>query len=190
MEIRSSPPRAGDAVSDDAQLIARCRYLSTQARQPVRHYEHLDVGYNYRLSNLLAALGRAQLSRLDEMLARRRHLRDRYAKLFAPAPGVRLLGEGDPGGNCWLTTIIVNPAGAGWRADELGAHLAAYDIETRPVWKPMHLQPVYAGAHAALTGAGQRLYETGLTLPSGSALNEVQIQRVLDAATQFLEAHL
>lgn len=197
----------GMLVSDDAGLIARSRYLATQARQPVPHYEHLDIGYNYRLSNLLAALGRAQLSRLDEMLARRRELRERYAKLFAARPGVRLLGEADDGpgadggalgvriapdlagirgSNCWLTTVVVDPERAGWRAEQLGAHLAADNIETRPVWKPMHLQPVFSQAHAVLTGAAQRLFEDGLTLPSGSALDETQTARVFDAVEQFL----
>ncbi|MBE1488726.1 DegT/DnrJ/EryC1/StrS family aminotransferase [Plantactinospora soyae] len=179
----------GMLVSDDAALIERCRYLSTQARQPVPHYEHTDIGYNYRLSNLLAALGRAQLSRLDEMMARRRDLRERYAKLFAATPGVRLLGDGDPGSNCWLTIVVVDPARAGWRADELAAHLAERQIETRPVWKPMHLQPVFDTARTALTGAAARLFDQGLTLPSGSALTETQIGRVLDATAQFLETH-
>ncbi|MGW4462103.1 aminotransferase class I/II-fold pyridoxal phosphate-dependent enzyme [Micromonospora sp. NPDC004704] len=198
----------GMLVSDDAGIIARSRHLATQARQPVPHYEHQDIGYNYRLSNLLAALGRAQLSRLDEMLARRRELRERYAKLFAAVPGVRLLGEGDesgPGGdgipagvriaadgagargaNCWLTTIVVDPDRAGWRAGQLGAHLAAQDIESRPVWKPMHLQPIFGQARAVLTGAAQRLFEDGLTLPSGSALDETQTGRVFHAIEQFL----
>jgi dTDP-4-amino-4,6-dideoxygalactose transaminase len=177
----------GMLVCDDPDLAARCRYLSTQARQPLPHYEHTEVGYNYRLSNLLAALGRAQLSRLDEMLARRRALRERYAKLFAAVPGVRVLGEGDPGANCWLTIILVEPDRAGWRAADLAAHLAARQIETRPVWKPMHLQPLFAGARAALTGAAGRLFDTGLTLPSGSALDEEQIGRVLGAIGQFLD---
>ena len=178
----------GMLVSDDADLIDRCRYLATQARQPVPHYEHTETGYNYRLSNVLAALGRAQLSRLDAMMARRRELRERYAKLFAATPGVRLLGEHDPGTNCWLTVIVVDPAEAGWLATDLAAHLAERHIETRPVWKPMHLQPVFASARAALTGAAARLFAHGLTLPSGSALTESQINRVLETISEFLEA--
>jgi dTDP-4-amino-4,6-dideoxygalactose transaminase len=179
----------GMVLSGDAALAARCRSLATQARQPVPHYEHTDIGYNYRLSNLLAALGRAQLRRLDEMMARRRHLRARYREVFAGAAGVRLLGDADPGSNCWLTIVVVDPAGAGWKADDLGAHLRALDIETRPVWKPMHLQPVFAGARAALTGAAERLFETGLTLPSGSSLDDVATARVLDAIRGFLDGH-
>ncbi|MCW3839613.1 aminotransferase class I/II-fold pyridoxal phosphate-dependent enzyme [Micromonospora yasonensis] len=176
----------GMLVSDDADLLARCRYLSTQARQPVIHYEHTEVGYNYRLSNLLAALGRAQLRRLDGMIARRRLLRDRYAKLFAAFPGVRLLGDGDPGTNCWLTAIVVDPEQTGWPAAELAEHLARSDIETRPVWKPMHRQPAFAGARAALTGTADRLFARGLVLPSGSALTEPQVERVFGAVEGFV----
>ncbi|HEY0697024.1 MAG TPA: DegT/DnrJ/EryC1/StrS family aminotransferase, partial [Micromonospora sp.] len=153
---------------------------------PVPHYEHTVVGYNYRLSNLLSGLGRAQLRRLDGMLARRRGLRERYAKLFAAIPGVRLLDDG-PGGNCWLTTIVVDPEVAGWRAADLGAHLGRHAIESRRVFKPMHLQPVYAHCRASVTGAGERLFDQGLSLPSGSALDEVQIGRVLGAVESFLE---
>ncbi|MEE3920666.1 aminotransferase class I/II-fold pyridoxal phosphate-dependent enzyme [Micromonospora sp. BRA006-A] len=110
----------GMLLSDDEALLARCRHLATQAREPVPHYEHVDVGYNYRLSNLLAALGRAQLHRLDGMMRRRRMLRERYAKLFSGVPGVRLLGDGDEGSNCWLTSIVVDPERTGWPAADLG----------------------------------------------------------------------
>jgi dTDP-4-amino-4,6-dideoxygalactose transaminase len=177
----------GMVLSNDAALADRCRYLATQARQPVAHYEHHDIGYNYRLSNLLAALGRAQLRRLDEMVERRRSLRERYAKLFADVEGVRLLADADMESNCWLTTIVVDPVRAGWHAADLGAHLATLDIETRPLWKPMHLQPVFAGRRSVLTGASQRLFETGLTLPSGSALDESRVGQVLDAIALFVK---
>ncbi|SCL24042.1 dTDP-4-amino-4,6-dideoxygalactose transaminase [Micromonospora rhizosphaerae] len=177
----------GMLLSDDGDLVARCRYLSTQARQPVPHYEHTEVGYNYRLSNLLAALGRAQLHRLDDIVTRRRRLRERYSKLFAAVPGVRLLAEEDHGANCWLTTIVVDPLVAGWRAREFAAHLSAQHIETRPVWKPMHLQPVFAGAEALLTGTAERLFADGLVLPSGYGMTEDQVVRVLDAIEQFVD---
>ncbi|MGK5676256.1 aminotransferase class I/II-fold pyridoxal phosphate-dependent enzyme [Micromonospora sp. URMC 106] len=178
----------GMLVSDDAALLVRARHLSTQAREPTPHYEHRETGYNYRLSNLLAALGRAQLVRLDGMIARRRQLRDRYAKLFAPIPGVRLLGTEDTGSNCWLTTIVVDPERSGWPAADLAAHLAARDIETRPVWKPMHLQPAYADAERLVTGVAEQLFADGLALPSGSVLNEAEIGRVLAAVDEFLTA--
>ncbi|HEU5108589.1 MAG TPA: aminotransferase class I/II-fold pyridoxal phosphate-dependent enzyme [Micromonosporaceae bacterium] len=182
----------GMLLSDDAALVDRCRYLATQAREPVPHYEHAAVGYNYRLSNLLAAMGRAQLRRLDGMITRRRRLRERYAKLFAGWAGVTILGEepdGAPGGgaNCWLTAVVVEPALAGWRAPDLADHLAALDIETRPIFKPLHLQPVYAGARAALTGAAQRLFDNGLVLPGGSELDDARVDRLAGAVARFLD---
>ncbi|MFV2084660.1 DegT/DnrJ/EryC1/StrS family aminotransferase [Micromonospora sp. LOL_021] len=181
----------GMVVTDDAAIAHQCRYLASQARQPVAHYEHTDIGYNYRLSNLLAALGRAQLHRLDSMVTHRRETRQRYAKTFAGVPGVRLLGdlgdEADLGGNAWLTVIVVDPAEAGWDAAELGRYLTDRRIETRPVWKPMHRQPVFAAAPRILTGAADRLFATGLALPSGSSLTEEQIGRVLAAIEAFLD---
>jgi dTDP-4-amino-4,6-dideoxygalactose transaminase len=178
----------GMLLSDDAAIIQRARYLATQARVPVAHCEHVEVGYNYRLSNLLAALGRAQLRRLDDMMARRRQWRDRYAKLFADAPGVRLLGDDDDGGNCWLTAIAVDPAEAGWHASDLAGYLAALGIGTRPMWKPMHMQSVFVGAPALLTGVAERLFETGMALPSGSGIRPPQADRVCEAIHTFLEA--
>ncbi|MEU4714740.1 aminotransferase class I/II-fold pyridoxal phosphate-dependent enzyme [Micromonospora purpureochromogenes] len=178
----------GMLVSDDAALLARARHLATQAREPTPHYEHRETGYNYRLSNLLAALGRAQLVRLDGMIARRRQLRDRYAKLFAPVPGVELIGAEDTESNGWLTVIRVEPERSGWRAADLAAHLAGRDIETRPVWKPMHRQPAYAEAESLLTGAADGLFADGLTLPSGSALTDREIAAVLGAIDEFLTA--
>ncbi|MDO3705949.1 aminotransferase class I/II-fold pyridoxal phosphate-dependent enzyme [Micromonospora sp. C28SCA-DRY-2] len=176
----------GMLVSDDLALLARARHLATQAREPLPHYEHRETGYNYRLSNLLAALGRAQLVRLDGMIARRRQLRDRYAKLFAPVPGVELIGAEDTEANCWLTCIRVDPERAGWPAADLATHLAGREIETRPVWQPMHRQPAYAGAESLLTGAADALFAEGLTLPSGSALTDSQVGYVLGAIDEFL----
>lgn len=177
----------GMLLTDDAELASRTRYLATQARQPVAQYEHTEIGYNYRLSNLLAALGRAQLERLDEMIARRHRIRAAYADLFREVPGVRLFGvEGDEGDNAWLTSILIDPEVAGWTPDALRAALAADDIESRPLWKPMHLQPVFAAAPATVTGTAQQLFERGLTLPSGSALSEADVDRV----HRSIRAHL
>jgi dTDP-4-amino-4,6-dideoxygalactose transaminase len=177
----------GMLLTDDAGLAFQARYLATQARQPVAHYEHTDIGYNYRLSNLLAALGRAQLRRLDEMIERRRALREQYAKLFASVDGVSLLGADDEEANCWLTTIVVDPARAGWDAHALSAHLERRNVETRPLWKPMHLQPVFANAGATVNGSAQRLFEQGLALPSGSSLEKPERQRVFEAIEDFLD---
>jgi dTDP-4-amino-4,6-dideoxygalactose transaminase len=177
----------GMLLSDDGAIADRCRYLSTQARQPMPHYEHVDIGYNYRLSNVLAALGRAQLRRLDAMIGRRRALRDGYAKLFASVDGVTLLGADDLEANCWLTVLVVDPARTGWPVEDLAAHLAAAAVETRPVFKPMHLQPAFASSRAVLSGAAEHLFAYGLTLPSGSGLREPQIRRVFDSIMEFLD---
>lgn len=179
----------GMLLTDDPAIAAHTRYLATQARQPVVHYEHTDIGYNYRMSNLLAALGRAQLRRLDEMIARRREMRALYASLFAEVDGVDVFGaEGDEDDNVWLTSILIDPASTGWQPSELSAALAADDIESRPLWKPMHLQPVFAGARGAISGASESLFARGLTLPSGSALTSAQRTRVLDAIRRFVAA--
>jgi dTDP-4-amino-4,6-dideoxygalactose transaminase len=180
----------GMLVSDDAELIARCRYLSTQARQPVPYYQHTDIGYNYRLSNILAALGRAQLTRLDEMTDRRRAHREQYRAALAHLPGVRFLGQRDqPAGsieNCWLTCVTLDPAVTGTTPEDVIRALDAADIEARYLWKPMHLQPVFADHRSFVTGASQRLFETGVTLPSGSALSDDDIDRVIGALTPLL----
>lgn len=178
----------GMLVTDDAELATRARYLATQARQPVVHYEHTDIGYNYRLSNILAALGRAQLGRLDEMIDRRRALRQQYRDFFAGVAGVEVFGSPaeDAEDNCWLTSIIVDPTVAGWTARELSEWLATADIESRPLWKPMHAQPVFASARAFTTGASDALFEQGLTLPSGSALGPTEHARIFDSITAFI----
>jgi dTDP-4-amino-4,6-dideoxygalactose transaminase len=182
----------GALLTDDGELADRVRYLSTQARQPAVHYEHTEIGYNYRLSNLLAAVGRAQLGRLDAMVERRRQHRLRYAELFAGVPGCSVFGEpsGSDGGvtrdNCWLTSVLVDEAVAGFSAEDLRRALAAVDIEARPLWKPMHLQPVFAGARAVLDGTSERLYATGLSLPSGSVLDDERMSRVHTAVSSFL----
>jgi dTDP-4-amino-4,6-dideoxygalactose transaminase len=177
----------GMLLTDDADVAARARYLSTQARQPAVHYEHTEVGYNYRLSNVLAALGLGQLERLDEMIGRRRALRQAYAEQFSGRPGVRVFQRsGDEADNCWLTAVLADPAEAGWSADDLRAALDAADIESRPLWKPMHQQPVFAGAPSLLSGASDRLFATGLTLPSGSSLTVDESHRVLTTVDAFL----
>ena len=161
----------GALLTDDERLAERVRYLSAQARQPVAHYEHTEIGYNYRLSNVLAALGLAQLERLEEMLARRRRLREGYSQLFADTEGVKIFQkECDAEDNCWLTAILVDSVAAEWKPEELSAMLTAADVESRPLWKPMHQQPVFAGARAFLRGDADRLFAAGLALPSGSAL--------------------
>ena len=178
----------GMLLTDDEALAGRVRYLATQARQPVVHYEHTDIGYNYRLSNLLAALGRAQLSRLDQMIAARREMRELYKAMFLDVDGVEVFGaEGDEHDNVWLTSILVDEDVTGWTPSELAAFLAEDSIESRPLWKPMHLQPVFAGHRGVITGASERLFARGLTLPSGSALTDEQRERVTSRIRSFLD---
>lgn len=178
----------GMLLTNHADLAAHTRYLATQARQPVTHYEHIDIGYNYRMSNLLAALGRAQLSRLDEMIDRRRAMRDRYRALFAGVAGVKVFGGTcDSQDNFWLSSIIVDSTVTGWAPSDLSAALLGDNIESRPLWKPMHLQPVFAGARALTNGTSEELFQRGLTLPSGSALSTLEIDRVLACIQTFLD---
>lgn len=177
----------GMLLTNDSRTATGVRYLATQARQPVIHYEHTDIGYNYRMSNLLAALGRAQLLRLDEMMANRRRHREAYRELFSPVPGVELFGASCDGeDNCWLTSLVIDPGAAGFTAQDVAAHLAAENIESRPLWKPMHLQPVFADAECLVDGTSERFFRTGLTLPSGSALTTAEFSRVAGALQAFL----
>ena len=180
----------GMLLSDDGDLVARARYLSTQARQPVPWYEHTETGYNYRLSNLLAALGRAQLVRLDDLIARRREIRGHYAAGLAEVPGIRILGReegrGDDEDNCWLTGIVVDPAEHATSADEIVAAMNATGIEVRHLWKPMHRQPALSGARAFVSGTADELFAHGVTLPSGAGLSDSDIERVVTT----LLAHL
>lgn len=177
----------GMLLSDDERIVEYARYLSTQARLPTLHYEHDDIGFNYRLSNLLAALGRAQLSRLDEMLEKRRMTRKRYRELFAAVPGLSILGgDDDIEDNCWLTAILVDESVSGWSAQQLGAELERNNIESRPLWKPMHLQPIFAASRGQITGVAQDLFHTGLTLPSGSVMTDAQLERVIQCIHTFM----
>lgn len=185
----------GMLLTDDAACAERTRYLATQARQPVIHYEHRDIGYNYRLSNILAAIGRAQLERLDQMIERRRRHRRRYRELFAQIPGTTVFGtpdgsdgETDSRDNCWLTSILVDPHAAGWSAADLISDLAAHGIEARPLWKPMHLQPIYADNRAYINGTSEGQFRSGLSLPSGSVLGDDAIERVCHRVYDFSRA--
>lgn len=175
-------------LTDDAGLAEQARHLATQARQPVVHYEHTEIGYNYRLSNLLAALGRAQLSRLDSMIARRRQWRDEYRAFFSKANGIEIFGGDDTEDNCWLTSVVVDPNKSSVSADQLRRRLNDASVETRPLWKPMHMQPVFADALRLTNGSSELLFERGLTLPSGSAMSRASMDHVLDALSNALAA--
>lgn len=180
----------GMYLTDHEADAARVRYLATQAREPVAHYEHRAVGYNYRLSNLLAALGSAQLDRLDSMLERRRERREAYARAVADLPGIEVFQRaGDEGDSCWLTALLLDPEVAGVDIGMLGAALTAAGIESRPLWKPMHLQPVFTDLPSRITGAAERLFRTGIALPSGSALRQDERDRIDEVLGGFLDGH-
>ena len=169
----------GVLVTDDEVLASHVRKLSTQAREPVPYYEHTEIGYNYRLSNILAALGRAQLARLDGILKRRREIRETYRDFFDSWPHARVLGGADDeGDNCWLTAVLVD-ANSPVAAADLHQALTAARIESRPIWKPMHRQPVYSDAQCLTDGTADRLFDRGLTLPSGSSMSADDVNRVL-----------
>lgn len=171
----------GMLVSDDAALVEHARKLSTQAREPAPHYEHTEIGFNYRLSNLLAAVGRAQLATLPERVAARRAVFDRYRMLLAGVPGIDFMPEAPwSEGNRWLTCMTVDPEAFGADREAVRLALEAQDVEARPVWKPMHLQPVFSG-HAVFGGAiSAALFDRGLCLPSGTGLTEAEQGRIAE----------
>ena len=156
----------GMLVGNDGELIRRARFLATQARDPAPHYEHSQIGYNYRLSNLLAAVGRGQLELLDQHVQRRRANFGHYRRLLGGVPGIELMPE--IAGGCstrWLTVMLVDPQVVGRDREEIRGALEAQQIEARPAWKPMHCQPVFQVA--AVGGAvSERIFERGLCRPA------------------------
>ncbi len=171
----------GMLVTDDVRLAQHVRKLATQAREAVAHYEHAEIGFNYRLSNILAALGRAQLMRLDEMIASRRVWRESYRRLVENQPGVNVLGgRDDSQDNCWLTALVIDRELAAVTTRNLHQRFVEAGIETRPMWKPMHLQPVFAEYEGTLDGTSDALFEGGLTLPSGSAMSPLEFSLVAE----------
>lgn len=178
----------GMLASDDRALIERARYLATAARLPAVHYEHAEAGFNYRLGSLAAAVGLAQLGSLEAKVARRQAIFDRYVERLGDLPGLSFAPEA-PG--CrhtrWLSVILLDPATARCAPEALRLALEARNIESRPIWKPMHLQPVFARSCVVGGGVAETLFATGLCLPSGSALTDVEIDRVCDAIVAGLD---
>lgn len=164
-----------------SKFIEKARFLATQAREPEIHYEHREIGYNYRLSNVSAAIGVGQLEMIEQKVARRRSIFQRYLEAFARLPGVAFMPE-PQWSRCtrWLTTITVDPAMTGIDRSRLIEACGVADIEARPLWKPMHLQPVFAGSEFIGTGFCQNLFETGLCLPSGSGMRDDEQERVIE----------
>jgi len=174
----------GMLLSTNKKWIDHARKLSTQAREPAPHYQHTEIGYNYRLSNLLAAVGRGQLAWLDERVTRKHAIRSFYEKALGDLPGISFLPLPTFGrSNCWLTVILVDPAAHGRDREAIRLELEKHDIESRPVWKPMHLQPVFEGCRFIGTGRCERLFERGLCLPSGTAMSDDDLARVVSVVT-------
>jgi pyridoxal phosphate-dependent aminotransferase EpsN len=171
----------GMLVTEDGDLARHARRLAAQARDPAPHYEHSEIGYNYRLSNVLAAIGRGQLRAVeDRVLARRRNF-DAYRAALGDLPGLSFQPEAEWGRHTrWLTCILIDPPVFGADREAVRLALEAENIEARPLWKPMHLQPVFATCHVAGGAVAERLFEQGLCLPSGSSLTDSDRARVVD----------
>jgi dTDP-4-amino-4,6-dideoxygalactose transaminase len=171
----------GMLVTQSSQFAERARYLATQAREPVSHYEHATVGYNYRLSNLLAALGRAQLRGLDRRVERRKRIDTVYAAGLTGLPGIAPMPRTTDGtSNYWLTCILIDPHTFGTDRERVRLALEVADIESRPVWKPLHLQPAFAGVSLVGSGHCAQIFDRGLCLPTGSGLSPADQSRVIE----------
>jgi dTDP-4-amino-4,6-dideoxygalactose transaminase len=169
----------GMLVSDDHALIERARFLATQALDPAAHYQHSTIGFNYRLSNVLAGIGRGQLRVLGERIAARRHNFEQYKAMLCSVPGIEFMPLASYGeANYWLTCITINPVEFGATREDVRVALAARNIDARPVWKPLHLQPVFAHCRVRGGAVTEGVFESGLCLPSGSNLTDADLDRV------------
>ena len=172
----------GALICPNEEKAKRALFYATQAREQAPHYQHEKIGYNYRMSNICAGIGRGQMFVLDEHVARRREIHDLYVKLLNGVKGVKVMcqpeGE-DFNSNYWLTCITVDPEEAGFTREDVRLALDEDNIESRPLWKPMHLQPVFKNAPFYGNGTSERLFEIGLCLPSGPTLTDEDVERVV-----------
>lgn len=171
----------GALVCPSEERAKRALFYATQAREQAPHYQHEKIGYNYRMSNICAGIGRGQMFVLEEHVARRREIHDLYVKLLDGVKGVKVMCQPEGGefnSNYWLTCITVDPEEAGFTREDVRLALDGDNIESRPLWKPMHLQPVFKEAPFYGNGTSERLFEIGLCLPSGSMLTDQDIERV------------
>lgn len=173
----------GALVCPDEESARRVKFYATQARENFPYYQHEKIGYNYRLSNISAGVGRGQMYVLDEHIARRRAIHELYVEKLKNTPGITVMqprSNVDSRPNYWLSTILVNPQEAGFTWQELSARLTAADIESRPLWKPMHLQPVFANAPRYVNGVSEALFAQGLCLPSGPLVTDENVDRIIE----------
>jgi dTDP-4-amino-4,6-dideoxygalactose transaminase len=180
----------GALVSKHKHYIDQARFLATQARDEAPHYQHSQIGYNYRMSNVVAGIGRGQMEVLDERVAKRRANNQRYRDFFTGVDGVTFQTEPDADyfSNYWLTAILIDPALTGGISREVvRLELDAENIESRPLWKPMHMQPVYDGTKFFGLGVCEKLFEQGLCLPSGSNLTDEEFERIFSALARIFK---
>ena len=173
----------GALICPDEESARRVKFYATQARENFPYYQHEKIGYNYRLSNISAGVGRGQMYVLDEHIARRRAIHELYMEKLKNTPGITVMqprSNVDSHPNYWLSTILVNPQEAGFTWQELSARLTAADIESRPLWKPMHLQPVFANAPRYVNGVSEALFAQGLCLPSGPLVTDEDVDRIVE----------
>jgi dTDP-4-amino-4,6-dideoxygalactose transaminase len=179
----------GMLVSHDRSIVEKARYLATQAREPAPHYQHSEIGFNYRMSNILAAIGRGQLAVLPKRVAARRRNFEFYRSGLGGLPGIQFMPEAEYGRSTrWLTCLTIAPKEFGATREDVRLALEAESIESRPVWKPMHLQPVFKQCRVRGGDVSERLFETGICLPSGSALSVEDLARVCAAVSRVHEA--
>jgi dTDP-4-amino-4,6-dideoxygalactose transaminase len=180
----------GMLVSADPALVEQARFLATQARDPAPHYQHTTIGYNYRLSNVLAGIGRGQLKVLSDRVAARRRNFEVYTQGLADLPGLNFMPEAAYGQSTrWLTCLTIDPDEFGCDREHLRLALEEHNIESRPVWKPMHLQPIFEGAQVIGGNVATDLFHRGLCLPSGSNLTDHDLDRVITAIRQVHDNH-
>ena len=173
----------GALICPDEESARRVKFYATQARENFPYYQHEQIGYNYRLSNISAGIGRGQMYVLDEHIARRRAIHALYVEKLKNTPGITVMqprSNVDLHPNYWLSTILINPQEAGFTYQELSTRFTAADIESRPLWKPMHLQPVFAKAPAYVNGVSEALFAQGLCLPSGPMVTDEDVDRIVE----------
>jgi pyridoxal phosphate-dependent aminotransferase EpsN len=169
----------GMLLTQDEKLAARARFLSTQARDPTPHYQHSVIGYNYRMSNVLAAIGRGQLRVIDERVRKKRSIFENYTRLLGDLEGLTFMPEMVYGqSNRWLTCICIDPIALGASREEIRLLLEQHNIESRPVWKPMHLQPVFSDCRFLGGSVSEKIFREGLCLPSGTAMDDDDMTRI------------
>jgi dTDP-4-amino-4,6-dideoxygalactose transaminase len=175
----------GMLLSNNEEFVSRARFLATQARDPAPHYQHSSIGFNYRMSNLLAAVGRGQLENLQRKVERRRAINGFYRTALREFPGMAFMPEASYGrSNCWLTCILVDSSVSGITPEIIRRHLEGRNIESRPLWKPMHMQPVFRSCRMVGGAVSERLFGAGLCLPSGSGLSGDDLDRIVSAVKE------